>query len=209
MSSSSTVASAGGLPDDVVNLLRKGSACTQEELTGLEEKLISLKVDTLRALSQCFGVKRSSGAKKAVLIGRLLSYCELGILKDVTEEGERAGGEDDGNAYGNTRQATAEEKTVLKTLPDFKTVTTGWTKDLTALQKLSFVDIFTYLVESRESTFDKEKMEAYKSLKGVKYMEDGLVRIRNVWSKSIEPGYQVIFIKAHIHASWTDHHCHH
>ena len=45
MSSSSTVASAGGLPDDVVNLLRKGSACTQEELTGLEEKLISLKVD--------------------------------------------------------------------------------------------------------------------------------------------------------------------
>ena len=89
-----TVASAGGLPDDVVNLLRKGSACTQEELTGLEEKLISLKVDTLRALSQCFGVKRSSGAKKAVLIGRLLSYCELGILKDVTEEGERS--EDDG-----------------------------------------------------------------------------------------------------------------
>ena len=172
MSSSSTVASAGGLPDDVVNLLRKGSACTQEELTGLEEKLNSLKVDTLRALSQCFGVKRSSGAKKAVLIGRLLSYCELGILKDVTEEGERAGGEDDGNAYGNTRHATAEEKTVLKTLPDFKTVTTGWTKDLTALQKLSFVDIFTYLVESGASTFDKEKMEAYKSLKGVKYMED-------------------------------------
>ena len=33
---------------------------------------------------------------------------------------------------GNTRHATAEEKTVLKTLPDFKTVTTGWTKDLTA-----------------------------------------------------------------------------
>ena len=162
--------------------------------------MISLKVDTLRALSQCFGVKRSSGAKKAVLIGRLLSYCELGILKDVTEEGERAGGEDDGNAYGNTRHATAEEKTVLKTLPDFKTVTTGWTKDLTALQKLSFVDIFTYLVESRESTFDKEKMEAYKSLKGVKYMEDGLVRNLNVWSKSSEPGDQVIFFKAHIHA---------
>ena len=88
MSSSSTVALAGGPPDDVLNLLRKGSACTQEELTGLEKKLISLKVDTLRALSQCFGVKRSSGAKKAVLIGRLLSYCELGILKDVTEEGE-------------------------------------------------------------------------------------------------------------------------
>ena len=167
--------------------------------------MISLKVDTLRALSQCFGVKRSSGAKEAVLIGRLLSYCELGILKDVTEEGERAGGEDDGNAYGNTRHATAEEKTVLKTLPDFKTVTTGWTKDLTALQKLwifsHFVDIFKYLVESRESTFDKEKMEAYKSLKGVKYMEDGLVR--NVWSKSFEPGDQVSFFKTHIYASWT------
>ena len=97
-----------------------------------------------------------------------------------------AGGEDDGNAYGNTRHATAEEKTVVKTLPDFKTVTTGWKKDLTALQEKwifsHFVVIFKYLVESRESTFDKEKMEAYKSLKGVTYMEDGLVR--NVLSKS-------------------------
>ena len=53
------------------------------------------------------------------------------------------------------------------------------------------MDIFTYLVESRESTFNKEKMEAYKSLKGVKYMEERLVR--NVWSKSFGAEKQIVF----------------
>ena len=115
MSSSSDVASANSLPEDVLNHLRKVSACTQEELTRLEQRLIALKVDTLRVLSRRFGVKRSSGARKAVLIGRLLSYCEVGILKDVTEEGERSHDEaDEGNTnIINTRHATGEEKTFL------------------------------------------------------------------------------------------------
>ena len=198
---SSTPASAEDLPEDILNLLRKGSACSREELTGLEERLIALKVDTLRALSRLFRVKRSSGAKKAVLIGRLLSYCELGILKDFTEEQTSDQDEENASRYCNTRHATAEEKTLLETLPEFKSVSTGWVKDLRALILLSLLNIFTYLVESRESTFDKEKMEAYKSLKGVKYMEERLVR--NVWSKSFGAEKQIVFFKAHIHASWT------
>ena len=56
---------------------------------------------------------------------------------------------------------------------------------------MSFLDIFTYLIESRESTFNKEKMEAYKSLKGAKYMEERLVR--NVWSKSFGAEKQIVF----------------
>ena len=139
---SSTPALAEDLPDDIFNLFRKGSTCSQEELTGLEERLIALKVNTLWALSRLFRVKRSSGAKKALLIGRLLSYCELGILEDFTEEQTSEQDEENASRYCNARHTTAEEKTLLETLPEFKSVSTGWGKDFRALKKLSFFGHF-------------------------------------------------------------------
>ena len=110
-------------------------------------------------------------------------------MKDFAEGQTSNQGEE--NTHSNTRYATAEEKTLLETLRDFKSVSTGWGKNLRALKKLWCVNVFTYFVESKESTFDKKRMEAYKSLKGTKYMEERVVR--NVWSKSFGAEKQIVY----------------
>ena len=44
--------------------------------------------------------------------------------------------------------------------------------------------MYEYLVNSTDSTFDKESMKAFKSLKAYKYFSDGLVS--NVWAHHLE-----------------------
>ena len=108
------------LPDDICSLLRKGSGCSESELSDLERLLLAQTIPTLRALSRRFRVKRSSNARKAVLVGKLLSYCELGLTKD----GEGNGSDDeeivdaDSARQPDVRHTTAAERQQLLSLPD-------------------------------------------------------------------------------------------
>ena len=46
------------------------------------------------------------------------------------------------------------------------------------------MDLFTYLIESKDNTFDQGSMRAFKSLKAFKYFADGYVH--NVWAAKVD-----------------------
>ena len=71
---------------------------------------------------------------------------------------------------------------------------TNWTKSLKGLSDFTFMDLYTYLVSSRNKTFDREGLKAFKSLKAYKYFADNLVR--NVHAGHI-PADDLVAIKAH------------
>ena len=48
------------------------------------------------------------------------------------------------------------------------------------------MDLFTYLVESKDNTFDHGSMRAFKSLKAFRYFADGYVQ--NVWAAEVNRG---------------------
>ena len=51
----------------------------------------------------------------------------------------------------------------------------SWTKDLLPLAHFTFMQLYHYLVNSKEKTFNKKSMEAFKSFKACQYFADGLV----------------------------------
>ena len=55
----------------------------------------------------------------------------------------------------------------------------AWSKDLRLLVDFTFMDLYTYLVESQDKSFDKESLKSFKSLKGYRDFSDGFVQ--NVW----------------------------
>ena len=50
-----------------------------------------------------------------------------------------------------------------------------WKKDLSSLKDFTFMQLYHYLVNSRDKTFDKGAIKAFKSLKAYKYFSDHLV----------------------------------
>ena len=68
-------------------------------------------------------------------------------------------------------------------LPAFNEIC-SWTKGLTPLTDFTFMQLYHYLVDSKEKTFDKKSIEAFKSLKAYQYFADGLVR--NVWTHHLQ-----------------------
>ena len=58
-----------------------------------------------------------------------------------------------------------------------------WKKDLSPLSNFTFMDLFTYLVESRDKTFDHGSMKAFKSLKAYRYFADGY--IQHAWATEV------------------------
>ena len=52
---------------------------------------------------------------------------------------------------------------------------TSPTKDISFLKDFSFVQLYEYLINSKDKTFDKESMKVFKSLKAYRYFADGLV----------------------------------
>ena len=75
-----------------------------------------------------------------------------------------------------------EEQRSLQSLPVFSDVKDDWTKACEALKTFGFLHIYSYLVESRDDTFDQRKKEAYRTLIGYCYHADELVR--NVWCRT-------------------------
>ena len=198
------VAVSGGVSGDtdrVVELLSLPQ-CSRDELLELEHLLVKKKKTELVEYGRSFSVKFRRSDVKAVILGRILSYRKLDLTKsvDVVADGRDT---EDGRSTVPHVLLTAQERDQLAALPPFQSVKEGWTKRCDALSKsrLSFDSINTYLIESRDDTFNEERREAYKSLKGYKYYRDELVR--NVWCKEFHRDLDVLYFKGHVHASWT------
>lgn len=71
-----------------------------------------------------------------------------------------------------------------------------WEKHLKDLPEFDISKLKRYLTESRNKTFDKEGMRAYKSLKAYKYFEEGYVQRISSAQK-----HDVYFVKAEVMAS--------
>lgn len=184
----------------VLELLSRGRECSADELCELEGLLGSKTKKELVAYAKHHNVKVTQSSTKAVFIGRLLSYCRIGL----TSRSRSADAGEDDEAESGGVLLTDHERLALEALPSLSDVKDGWTKDCGALKSFGFLHIYAYLVESRDNTFDQQKKEAYKSLKGYRYHADDLVR--NVWCRTFlakEQDETVLYFKAHVHASWT------
>ena len=118
---------------------------------------------------------------KAEIIGRLFtnwkSLCNVQIECDDEERWSTTSG----SVVQGTSQFSNTDGS--RDLPVFEAIC-SWTKDVSSVTEFTFMQIYEYLVNSSESTFDKENMKAFKSLLAYKYHADGLVR--NVWAHPLE-----------------------
>ncbi|KAJ8320360.1 hypothetical protein KUTeg_001947 [Tegillarca granosa] len=89
-----------------------------------------------------------------------------------------------------------------------KTMSAEWTNSLTsAPKKFDYMKLRGYLIESRNKTFDKESMRAFKSLKGFKYFDSGYVqRMKTTNVKDMDLSPNPLFVcKAQVMASMARH----
>ena len=61
----------------------------------------------------------------------------------------------------------------LLNLPKFEEIEL-WIKSLEPMKQFHFVNLYVYLVESRDKMLDKESLQAFKSLKGYKFLRMAL-----------------------------------
>ena len=87
----------------------------------------------------------------------------------------------------------------LAQLPSFELVS-AWSKDLRVLSDFTFMDLYTYLVDSKDKSYDKESLKSFKSLKGYRYFSDEFVH--NVWIHELPTG-KYLYLHCHCFASLT------
>ena len=141
----------------------------------LQEMLRGLKKTDLVQLCKKSGLK--SSGKKPELIGRVLEKWRSDNSVSADKDKELTGAV---ASLGKTRDILEQAK------------------DWTGLSDFTFADLYTYLVSSRNKTFDRESLKAFKSLKAYRYLEDDLVR--NVYTCHI-PASELVAIEAHCHSS--------
>ena len=73
-------------------------------------------------------------------------------------------------------------------------------QDLSCLRDFTFRQLYDYLVNSKDKSFDRKSLDAYKSLKVFKYFSDGFVQ--NVWSHNHKET-QLVAVRAHYFSSLT------
>ena len=61
---------------------------------------------------------------------------------------------------------------------------------MSALMNFTFMDLYTYLIESKDKEFDHNSLRIFKLLKAYSYFKDELVR--NVWMSPIQGQFKSI-----------------
>ena len=124
------------------------------------ELLEALKQLTVKLLEKSLKLL----GNKAELIGRLLSYWPHSFADD--SDGEHSAASSGSSAMAGSSGCCE--------MPSFRQIHT-WNKDLSCLRNFSFRQLYEYLVNSKDKTFDKKSMKAYKSLKAYKYFKNSFV----------------------------------
>ena len=78
--------------------------------------------------------------------------------------------EDDSSATAPSTLTPAAQQQ-LSALPPFQSVK-NWVKGLSALKDVTFMGLYTYLIESKDKEFDHKSLRSFKSLKAYSYFKD-------------------------------------
>ena len=140
------------------SILKLEQSASESELLDV---LRALTVPKLKLLCKENATKTSGN--KADIIGRLVTTWKAACDASPKTCGASAGSSFDLPAFNEIR---------------------SWTKDLSPLTHFTFMQLYHYLVNSKDKTFDKKSMEAFKSLKAYQYFSDGLVT--NVWTHYLQ-----------------------
>ena len=155
----------------------------------LRNELEKLTVDRLKNLAKDVGARLTGAGKKGEVVERLLTLSVIGSLgKRIADVSEVT-----------LSYITEEVKAELLKLPPLDEIS-DWTKSLKSLQQFHFVNLFLYLVESRDKTFDQQSMRAFKSLKAFKFYADGYVQ--NMWLHKV-PDSDLLVMRAFCFHSLT------
>ena len=136
-----------------------------------------------------FKVKISK-ASKAVLSSRIISYLQTGLFRK------------DNLCSASTCQLsviTPSIRETLKQLGKLSCFNGSWKRDLLSLADFTFMDLFTYLIKSKDNTFDQGSMKAFKSLKAFRYFADGYVR--NIWATEVDQASHLLIIRCYCFSS--------
>ena len=89
------------------------------------------------------------------------------------------------HALDTLSYVTPEVQETLSALPKFSSLPEKeWTKDLTVLKRMMYMDVFNYLVERKSSTLSDRQEANYKRLKGYSHFASGWVE--NVWASDVK-----------------------
>jgi len=120
-------------------------------------ELEKLTVDSLKSLAKTLAARLTNTRGKADIVERLIVLSQVGALSRSSGDGTGTG----------LSYITPEVTEKLSMLPaDLQSLDEGWTKSVATLKGFNFGQLFVYLVESIDKTFDHESMRAFKSLKG-------------------------------------------
>ena len=155
----------------------KDRQCSSHARPGVrcKQSRVSVSVETADGEVEegpVLGKSLKLSGNKAELIGRLLSYWAHSFADDSDREHSAA---------------------QCCEIPSFRQIC-AWNKNHSYLCYFSFRQLYEYLVNNKDKTFDKKGMKAYKSLKAYKYFKDGF--IWNVWSNSHKET-QLVAVRAH------------
>ena len=148
---------------DAVRALRTREEGNEE----LKARLQKMKVKDVKKVCSTLKVTISTAGKHA-LIERLVTYSEVGLL----ESGEYC----PAMALKAMSYVTEEVQDKLSQLPKFSAVPEEkWGKGLRVLERLTYMDVYVYLVERKSSTLSGRQEANFKSLKGYSYYSSGWV----------------------------------
>ena len=154
----------------------------------MERELFGLTVAKLKDLYKRLKVKFGT-ATKATPVGRFLSQWQMGLFVDSEDESTPS--------VSALKPCVVDE---LAQLPSFESVS-SWSKDLHVLSDFTFMDLYTYLVESKDKSYDKESLWSFKSLKGYRYFSNGFVQ--NIWIHELPTG-KYLYHRCHCFALLTN-----
>ena len=146
--------------DSARAILQLQKSASEAELLDTLQRLTAQR---LKILCKELAVK-SSGIK-AEIVGRLITSWKR--LCDVQTECD--GNEQQSSTTSNGVQGTSKSPQIAKgrNMPNVKAIH-QWTKDISPIRRYWFMKLYQYLINSTDSTFDRESMRAFKSLKAFK-----------------------------------------
>ena len=139
--------SAGEAQPSLEDLLRNGKDASEEDRELLKNRLTKCTVKDLKVVAKNVGAKLTHAKTKGDIVERLLALSRVGSL---AQSDFIAAAEWRGLSY-----LTDEVRKELEEVPQFQSISEGWSKSLARVEKFDFGNLFVYLVESRDGTFEK------------------------------------------------------
>jgi len=190
--SPSTASTEINLAQQAIQLLHQSQGQSGTDRKTIEKVVFKLRVKELKEVCREFKVKISK-ANKAALCGRIISYWQTGLFREDKFCSPTC------SADSPLSVTTPLIRQSLKKLGKLSCFSGDWKRDLSLLSDFTFMDLFTYLVESKDNTFDQGSMRAFKSLKAFRYFADGYVQ--NVWATEVNQASDLLIIRCYCFSS--------